>query len=272
MVDASTRSSSFFEGIEQVEASIAGVRGKLPTFYREARCLTAVFPARLLEMRKRLPDRRFVPAHVVPGIGAVYLAAFEYRDTDIGPYNEFAVGFLLNSPDYPRVPGYNLLRQLLHNSYHAYVRHLPVTTEVSLRGGVDLYNYPKSIASIDFSDSADRVGCELGEGEELICRLTTRKIPAPRSGIIKFFTHVYQYRQPQAAEMKVNARSFGMALGHAGVECVLGDTHPVALELQDLLITTTAMVYYYIPDMQAILYGPEHLSLVNIAAFLKSSP
>ena len=259
----------FFAGVEQLDADIGGIKAKTPTFYREARCFTAVFPARLLEIRRRLPDRRFVPAQVLPGIGAVHLTAFEYFDTDIGPYEEFAVGFLLNSEHFLQVPGYNLLRQLMQNSFCTYIHRLPVTTEVAMRGGVELYNYPKFMASIEFTDSADRVTCELAEADDLICRISGRKIPSARSAVMKYFARLYQFGQPQSAEFKLNARGYGMSLGHSKVTCELGDSHPLARELRSLLISMSPIAYVYIPDMQAILYGPDHLSLASVALFME---
>ena len=259
----------FFSGVDQLEADIAGVRSKTPTFYRDARCFTLLLPARLLALRRLLPDTRFVPAQVVPGIGAVNLTAFEYYDTDINPYNEFSVSILLNSNQFLQIPGYNALRQMLQNCFNVYIHHLPVTTEVALEGGIQLYNYPKFMASIDFSDTEEWVTCQLAVGEDLICRTKGRKIPAPRSDTMKYICHLYQYQQPQYAEMKVNARQYGMAFGQGNAELEVGTSHPVARELSSLLVSEKPLVYIYVPSMQAILYGPEHISLASVAFFME---
>jgi hypothetical protein len=125
------------------------------------------------------------------------------------------------------------------------------------------------MASIDFSDTEEWVTCELAVGDDLICRTKGRKIPAPRSGTIKYICHLYQYRQPQFAEMKVNARQYGMAMGQGNAELEVGTAHPVARELSSLLISEKPLVYIYVPSMQAILYGPEHISLAQVAFFLE---
>jgi hypothetical protein len=260
----------FFAGVDQLEAEIAGVRGKMPVFYRDARCFTLMLPARLLALRRLLPDPRFVPAQVLPGIGTVNLTAFEYYDTDIDPYNEFSVSILLNSNQFLQIPGYNALRQMLQNCFYAYIHHLPVTTEVALEGGIQLYNYPKFMASIDFSDTEEWVTCQLAVGGDLICRTKGRKIPAPRSDAMKYICHLYQYQQPQYAEMKVNARRYGMAWGQGNAELEVGTAHPVARELSSLLISEKPLVYIYVPSMQAILYSPEHISLASVAFFMES--
>ena len=182
-------SEDFFDGMEQIDLYVGDFKGKAPVFYRDARGFSAVFPANLLALRKLRPDKRLVPAQIFPGIGAVQLGAFEYRDTDVGPYNEFGVVIPLNSGQFLQVPAYNILRQLLQMEMHGYILHLPVTTEVARRGGVDYFNFPKFLASIDYTDAQDSVTCELAEQGELILRLKGRKLPAKRRRVAKTFCY-----------------------------------------------------------------------------------
>lgn len=137
---------------------------------------------------------------------------------DMPPYNEFAVCIPLNSSCFLQVLGYNLLRQMLRMEYDMYFHHLPVTTEVARGGGIDFYGIPKFLASIDFTDTDESVACDLEEGGELICSFRGRKTTSQRSGIMKFFMHHYQYRQPQKNEIKMNALSYAMSFNPSDVE------------------------------------------------------
>jgi hypothetical protein len=251
----------FFTGIEQVDTTMGDFQAKLPLFYRKARAFSAVFPAPLWRIRQALPDRRFVPAQVAPGIAAVQMAAFEYYDVDIPPYNEFAMCIPLCSPQFLPLPGYNMLRQMLRMEYDVYFHHLPVTTEIAMRGGIDYYGFPKFLASIDFSDTQEWVECQLKEEGETICTLRGRKIDATRNRTIKFFCHLYQDRQPQTAEGKMNAQRYALNFKSSNAELSLGTSHPIAVELSKLLISTRPLMYMYIPEFQLILYGPENLPL-----------
>jgi len=259
----------FFDGVEQFDAFIGDRLGKSPTFYRDAASFTLILPANLMALRRILPDPRFVPAQVLPGVGALSLTALEYKDTDLGPYNEFSIGIALNSPDFLQIPCYNFARQAIRGTFHGYIQGLPVTTEIALRGGVDLYNFPKFIARIDFDQDEGWTTCEVSEGEELICRVKGREVPTPRSGIIKMISSTYQFRQPQSCELKINAKGYAITTGRGNAELVVGTSHPVARELSGLLLSTTPIAYSYIPNMEAILYGPEHLSLATIGMFLE---
>lgn len=252
---------SFFEGIHQVDVWAAGRKVKLPLFYRDARAYGAVFPANIFELKKILPDPRFSPAQIFPGVGALAIACFEYRDTDIGPYNEIAFSIALNSPHMLAIPGYNLARQLVQSAFHPYIFHLPVTTETALRWGVDFSGFPKVLASIDFADSDGLTSCELKENSELVCKLNFRRIAAPLRRFVKLLISLYQQRQPQQTEFAVNARSLGISPGPRDVELQIGMKHPVARALERALITKKAIGSFSMPSAQFILYGPGNLSL-----------
>jgi hypothetical protein len=251
----------FFQGVDQVDVWAAGQKVKLPIFYRDARAYLAIFPANVFELKKLLPDPRFSPAQMLPGVGAVGLACFEYYDTDIGPYNEFAFSIVLNNPHMLPIPGYNLTRQLIQFNFYPYIFHLPVTTEAALRWGVDFSGFPKFLSSIDFKDTDDATSCELKENDELICQLKFRKIPTPMSRVMKLLISLYQQKQPQKTEFKVNVRQLGISLNPADVELQLGMKHPIARELSKALLMTKSVMSFSMPSTQFILYGPENLSL-----------
>ncbi len=257
-----SRQSGFFEGVPQVDATLDGQAAKLPIFYYDGTAQTAVFPARLGALRRLLPDPRFVPARLAPGLGAVAVTCFEYRDTDIGAYNELAISIVLNNPPFAaNLPGRALLDGLRRKQLHAWVHHLPVTTEIARAGGVELYNYPKFIGSIDYSESSSRRTCRLGEGDEHILTLDGPLIDTPRSGQMQLFSHLWHDRQPQESEFKLNVIASGRSLRSGAARLELGARHPIARELADVLVSRRSIYYELMAPFEGILYGPEHLSL-----------
>lgn len=250
----------FFAGIDQVELKVDGGTAKFPIFYRDARMFTLMLPANLLKLKRMLPDPRFTPAQVLPGVGALALTAFEYYDTDVAPYNEFMMGIVLNSPYYAPVPCYNILRQLISGIFSVYIYHLPVTTELALRAGVDFYNYPKFVADIDFSDSDGRIACDLHRGGQRILTMSGPKPPTRTLGEMKFMCNLYQSRQPQLAEFKVNAIDAVMKWSPADVAWSFDRGDPMGAAAADVVLGSRAVMYMYMPRIQAVLYGPENLS------------
>ncbi len=262
------RHSPFFDGVAQIEATLVGQTVKLPIFYYEGTAIGAVFPARLGALRALMPDRRLRPARLAPGVGALAVTCFEYADTDIGPYNELAISVILCEPPHlANLPGRAMIAGLRNRQLHAWVQHLPVTTEIARAGGVELYNYPKFIGAIDYEQSPTRRTCRLAEGAEPILTLTGDLIATPRSEHFQLFSHLWMDRQPQGSEFKIHARSMGVSLDPRRAELTLGPRHPIAREMDALLLSRRPLQYQYIPSFEGILYGPEHVSLPLIERF-----
>jgi len=260
------RHSPFFEGVTQSDVTVAGQSAKVPIFYYDGTAMQAVFAARLGALRRLMPDPRFSPARLAPGLGALAITCFEYRDTDLGPYNELAISVVLNEPWFlPNLPGLALASSLRRRQLHAWVQHLPVTTEIARAGGVDFYNYPKFIAGIDFEETAGRRVCRLSEGAEHILTLSGERIATPRSQELQLFSHLWMDRQPQGSEFKINALEMGASLSPGAATLELGERHPIARELARLIAWRRPLQYQYMARFEGILYGPEHLSLALLA-------
>lgn len=251
----------FFEGIDYVDAKFNGGTGTMPVFWRKARAFGGIFPASILKLRKVLPDPRFVPAQVFPGVGAVAIAAYEYTDSTIGAYNEFSVGIVLNSPYHAPIPGYNVLRAYLEGYLCAYIYRLPVSTEIALRAGKDYYGFPKIVADIVFTDTDDTVACELSENGVRIATIEGKKLPAKGMGELTLMGHLYQYRQPQFAEIKANLVKGAIAPGPGNFSYDISESHEMGREIKDLLLVPYPLGYLYVPELQAVLYGPERCPL-----------
>jgi hypothetical protein len=256
------RSSPFFEGVPQIEVGLGDELVKLPIFYYDGTATGAFFPARLGALRRLMADPRISPARLAPGLGVVGVMCFEYRDTDIGPYNELAISVALNEPWFlPNVPGRALLAGLRRRQLHGWVHHLPVTTEIARVGGITLYNYPKFIGRIEFEESGTERICRLSEGQEHILTLVGKRIATPHSKQLQLFSHLWMDRQPQSSEFKLNAVAMGMSVRPSSASLDLGNNHPIARELASLLVSRRPIQYQYMPRFEGILYGPEHLTL-----------
>lgn len=255
------RGSPFFDGVAQSEVTIAGQPTAVPIFYYDGTSTSAVFAARLGALRRLMPDPRFRPARLAPGLGALAVTCFEYRDTDIGAYNELAISIVLNEPWFrPNLPLRAMVSGARTRQLHAWVHHLPVTTEIARVGGVDFYNYPKFVAGIDVEEHGrDRV-CRLSEGVEHILTLTGARIATPRSEQVQMFSHLWMDRQPQRSEFKINALETGVSMRPGAASLTLGDRHPIARELAGLIAWRRPIQYQYTKRFEAILYGPERLS------------
>jgi hypothetical protein len=239
----------FFREIEH-RAVPWGERSMLvPVFYQDVMSIGAMFLASWEGLRALVPSPRMYPLRVMPGQGILYLSALEYRETDIGPYNEFSimVPFTLDKPS-PMFTG--ILRKAPEEP-NVYVRHLPVTTEIAMSAGIEFAGYPKFLAAIDFEHEADWVHCRLAEEGRHILTLSGRKLPvqhAPRSRARLFTTRNGRLLR---SEMISSERGMAESRDSSHVRLELGD-HPIAQELKSLNIGRMS-AYQYMPGYQFLL-------------------
>jgi hypothetical protein len=241
----------FLSSIQQLDARVGDLEIKLPFLVRDARIIGIYFTAPVRKIRKLLPGKDFSPVQILPGISMVQLTAYEFHDTDIGPYNDFSVVIQLNSPRYAKIPVYNFLKSNSSNERYNFLLHRGANSEEAVRVCKDHFHFPEFLASIEFSESDDWLTCEVKEGEDLICRLRGRKIPTQRSDIVKFSISTPEHQQAQPAE--INFKRYGFSRNSSDAELTLGLSHPIARELSETIISTKPRVYVYASSCQFIL-------------------
>ncbi len=253
------RDMEFFKGVIQVETELEGQKAKFPVFYYDASSITGIFLAKKSKLKKLLPKAEYHPLTIAPGVGLLAITAFEYRDTDINPYNEVSISIPISYRSRPKLPGVKLLSSLFKNEFHVYIHHLPVTTKIALDGGIIVYNYPKFLAQIDFEKKEDGIYVRLLEDKRLILSMKGKKINAQKRNKFRYITYPVKDGNAQHADVLINAINFGISLNPSDLKLELGKEHPIAKELEDLLIFKKPIQYQYIPKFQAILYGPSRL-------------
>jgi len=241
--------SEFFEGIKQSKVKLGSYEVTIPVFYRDLLSIDVYLLASLDKVKACLPSKRMHPFRVTPWHSIISLSAYEYRDSDIGPYNEFSIGipFVLdkNSPVFtgiirkpPEIP-------------MIYILHLPVTTEIARAAGVEGANFPKFLAEISFGTRDQWITCKVDAEGKNILSLSVRKINpvySPRQHV--FPINSYQNRLLRL-EFNLSECEAGFSKKQSDVQLELGN-HPVGLKLSDLKLGRV-LAYQYCPARQAIL-------------------
>ncbi|MFY9178615.1 MAG: acetoacetate decarboxylase family protein [Venatoribacter sp.] len=252
--------SGFFKAISQVEIPMVDfhVMGRLPVFYYDNTAMTAAFMASSKEVRKLLPDPDMHLIEVVPGRCVVTVSAFEYRDSDIDPYNELSIGFLI-SHGKKRLPALPLLQGLVQNDYSVYVWQLPVTTEIARWGGVELYGFPKFIADINFDRTAKRTKCTLSHDGQHILTLDAKNLSTSRKEKpLRFRAFSMLEGNPMCANIYTNPKEYGQSLMPNSAKLTLGN-HPIAQTLKTLKLSSFPLMLQYCPTNEMSLFGPRNL-------------
>lgn len=250
----------FFKGVLQQEfTTVDGkFKGKLPVFYYDNTSITAIFTASTRMVKKFLPHEEMHPVEIFPGRSLVGFSAFEYRKTDIDPYNEFSISILISFGK-ALIPGFGILSQMLKRIFTAFVWHLPVTTEIARYGGVELYGYPKFIADIRFTRKSDEIVCTLSEKGKHILTLSGKKLPVRKGKIMRFKTYSIKNNIPLVANIYTNPIEFAETTDRDSARLEIGDEHPICTELKSIELSKKPITYQFIPKNEVILFPPRNL-------------
>ena len=118
-----------------------GTRCALPIRYFDVQCLVATFSADIDRAAELLKNTGLQAVPRGDGKASVLLYCIEYRETDIGPYNEVGLTIMAAAPGDP--------------SPAQYVVNLPVSTPLANRAGREIWGYNKFVAAIDIRGHGD---------------------------------------------------------------------------------------------------------------------
>lgn len=246
----------FFDGMVQIYNKEYDV--KLPIFYYDASSFTSIYTADTEKVKAYLPFPEMHSVEIFPGRSLIALTAFEYRDTDIDPYNEFSVTALITYRG-RSILGYSLLKQILQNSLNTYVLSLPVTSERSRRGGVELGGYPKFIADIEFTETDQEIVCVVSTNSHRLLTFSGKKIKTKKGP--KTHAKVYTSVQGKAmsANLYMNQKAFAQTIGVGKSSIDIGSGHHMCEILSNLELSNHPLVYQYVPHYEAILFNPKNI-------------
>ena len=253
--------SPFFAGVAQRLVDIRGVPARSPLFFRDVDMVMAVFTADLAAARALLPSPRLEPLSPFPGKALVAIHCFEYKDTDIGPYNEVSVTIAVRVDRSSRLA--SMARSTLLNDFQGHIVQLPVTTEIALHGGLDFFNYPKFLANIAFDETTGERRCRATDPQTgaLIFAFTSARRPATPTSSPRHYTfRSYPLIDSRLVEarMVVNPLSSTRPTFGRGLHLELG-SHPKSTPLTTLRPGRPLQVVHA-PRCEAILYEPVGLS------------
>lgn len=229
---------------------------QLPVVVREADATSAMYPVRTAAVRKLLPTPALHPAEWFPGWAICVLAAIEYKDNDLGTYNEFGVNFLVTYGPRPAPPLVGMIAASRQRTLGAYVHRLPVTTTFSRDAGRDIWGFPKTVAAITFARDGDRRVCRVEEDGTHVLTFTT-----PTGGRRTFADlpqDSYAWRDGMLfrTPSRMSADGVGFRLG--GADLALG-THPMAAELRTLGLPRRALATTAFTHWRAVFDGAQIL-------------
>ena len=227
-------------------ALVDGISFTLPVNSERTPALMAAFPVDARRAAELLPGNEVHPFRISRDKGVLVITVINYEVTDIGRYVEFSIAIACTHGSQPGPP---LLPGLLRRRYGTgqFVLDLPVSSEISVKGGKGIWGMPKHQANLNFVIDKRTVSSQYDLDGRLAMRI---EIDRPRFAAFPVATAASNYCAFRGMLMK----SFVYFRGRGGVNLpfsrsarlVIGD-HPRLAPLRQLDIGERPLMAGWLP-------------------------
>ncbi len=205
-------------GSERYE--IQGRVVELPAVVRDASSGSAMYMVDRAAAEKLIPDA-FESVEAAPGQTQVTLVIVDYRDNDLGDYDEVGIVFFVRPAGRPEA------------EVGSYIYKLPVNQSFTCEAGRRIWGFPKSVEDIDFSYAEDSATCRLTMGGRHVLTLTVPRGGEGETPEERALGYTLIEGIPHSNVFTRGGRGEQTVPGGVGVALELGD-HPLADELRSL--------------------------------------
>jgi hypothetical protein len=130
--------------------SIQGRDVRLPVVVRHATSGQASFLVSAAAARKLIPGPGLDVAEVLPGRALCSIAVIDYRDNDLGDYNEVSIALFVRESAKPAgIPWLGNAVDMVRGRLGTFIVHLPVDQSFTCDAGRTIWGFPKTVQQIE---------------------------------------------------------------------------------------------------------------------------
>ncbi len=232
-------------------ALVDGIPFVLPVNSDRTSALMAAFEIDTAKAAALLPGNELHPARLWRR-AVLLITVINYTLTDIGKYIEFSIGIACTRGSRPAPP---LLPFPLRRAFGfgQYVLDLPVSTEISVKGGKGIWGMPKHQASLDFVVSEEAVSSQYDKDGTFVLRITIDRPQRLRMPMSIAAANYCQFRGLLMKSYVYMSGKASLALGPSAAGTLeLGD-HPNARRLAELEIAPKPIFTAFFPSSTGVL-------------------
>lgn len=220
----------------------------LPCIVRDAQSASATWLVPTRAAQALLPGPELEVAEMLPGRGLLSIACIDYRDNDLGDYDEVSIAlFVRRRSEHGTVPYLGTALDMMRGALPTHILHLPVNQSFTCEAGRTIWGFPKTVDDIDFDTSGDRARCVWTRDGALVLDLSL-----PKGGRKRFpekTLSTYSYIGGVLHEIPFVSAADGLGVRLGGADLVLG-THPVADSLRTLGLPKRALMSMWMSTMR----------------------
>jgi len=232
-------------------ALVDGIPFQLPVYCRNSPALFAAFSIDADKARKLIPGNEIYPLRLW-NRGLLVVSVIDYLDTNIGRYVEFSIAIACTHGSRPAP---RLLPALFLNHYGTgqWVFDLPVSSEVSVKGGKGIWGMPKHQGNLNYIIGDDVVSSQYDQDGTFAVKIEVQR---PKSCWMPVRMQGVNYTAFRGMLFKSSVYFHGKLGFHlfkkGSAKLIIGD-HPRVQALKGLDISPDPILAAFLPQANGVL-------------------
>lgn len=234
-------------------ALVDGIPYQMPINAKNSPALMAGFTCDWEKANALLPGNEVHALKLPNGKAALLITIINYLDTSIGKYIEYSIAIGCTHGPKPAPP---ILNAMMLKTYGTgqYILDLPVSSEISVKGGKGIWGMPKHKASLDFKVGEDWVTSQYEKDGQFAFRVEMRLPKGSPSFRMKIgATNYCRFRNMlMASYIYFDTKAEVNLFGKAKANLYIGD-HPNVSALRNIDINPDPFFTVFMPKANGIL-------------------
>lgn len=233
-------------------AMVDNIPYTMPIAARKSPALMAGFYCDYNKAKQVLPGNQLHPLKFLNGKAAFMVTVVDYRDTSIGKYIEYSLALACTRGARPSPP---ILPILFMKAYHTgqFILDLPVSSEISVKGGKGIWGMPKHKASLDFKIGEEVVSAQYEKDGQFAFRIEIDKPAKTNFPVNVGAVNYSHYRNMLMASYIYFNTKAGIRFGKKATGRLYIGDHPRTRFMRDLQIESKPFFTIFMPEANGIL-------------------
>jgi len=233
-------------------ALVDGVPFTLPVATENSPALMAAFLCDYEKAAKLMPGNELYPVKYFNGKAIFMVTVINYLHTNIGKYIEYSMALACTRG---AKPAPRILPALFMKYYHTgqYILDLPVSSEISVKGGKGIWGMPKHKANLDFTITDTQVSAQYELDGEFAFRIEIDKPPKCNFPLKVGTVNYSHFRNMLMASNIYFDTKAGIKLGKKASGRLFIGNHSRTAFMRDLGIESNPLFTAFMPNANGIL-------------------
>jgi hypothetical protein len=240
--------------------TIDGREISLPVVVSDASMLMNGFLVNAKAAQAMLEGTGLQVVEIFPGKAILQLLAVDYKENDLGDYNEGAIIFPVLTPGEKKpFPFFGTLRRLASGTIGNFVYRMPVDQEFTTHAGRFIWGFPKWVSRVDIEFGPSIARGTFIDEDELVYSIQARTggNTTPKEQRVASLA----IRDGKTWKTFGTNKSSGLTFSLGGETPRIGDSHPLARELRTLGLPKKPMFTVSVKSTRMTFGEPESIDI-----------